>query len=203
MGRRWQQKRKNEHYYKKAKKEGYRSRASYKLEQLNEKYEILESGDVVVDLGAAPGGWLQIAREKVGKDGFVLGIDLEPIEKLEYSNVKSIQGDITEMKTKALIEENLPQPPNAILSDASPDISGTWDVDHARSVGLGRATLNIARELLKPGGNVLIKVFQGELFDDLMKDAKESFNFSKASKPEASRKESAEIYIIGKDFSPC
>lgn len=202
MGKRWQEKRKNEHYYKKAKKEGYRSRASYKLEQLDEKYEILESGDVVVDLGAAPGGWLQIAREKVSEEGFVLGIDLEPIEELEYSNVKSLRGDITEMETKDLIEENLPQSPDAILSDASPDISGIWDVDHARSVELGRATLNLARELLKPGGNVLIKAFQGEFFDDLMKDVKESFSFHKASKPEASRKESAEIYIIGKGFSP-
>lgn len=201
MGKRWQEKRKNEHYYKKAKKEGYRSRASYKLEQLDEKYEILESGDVVVDLGAAPGGWLQIACEKVGEEGFVLGIDLEPIEELEYPNVKSLRGDITEMETKDLIGENLPQSPDAILSDASPDISGIWDVDHARSVELGRATLNLARELLKPGGNVLIKVFQGEFFDDLMKDTKESFSFHKASKPEASRKESAEIYIIGKNFS--
>lgn len=202
MGRRWQKKRKEEHFYRKAKREGYRSRASYKLKQLDEKYELLGRGDVAVDLGAAPGGWLQVAREKVGEKGFVLGVDLESIEELDYQNVETVQADITEPETEDLIRENLPRPPDIILSDASPDISGIWDVDHARSVGLARATLNLSRGLLEVGGNVLIKVFQGELFDDLMKDAKGIFDFHKASTPKASRKGSAEIYVIGKGFSP-
>ncbi len=100
MGKRWQEDRKNERFYKKAKKEGYRSRSAYKLYQLDDKYNILEEGDVVVDLGAAPGGWLQMAREKVGEEGFVLGVDLENIEELDYQNVMTVQADITEPELK-------------------------------------------------------------------------------------------------------
>lgn len=202
MGDRWQNERKNEHYYKKAKREGYRSRATYKLLQLDEKFEILEPGDIVLDLGAAPGGWLQLAREKVGEDGFVLGVDLDPIDDLDYQNVKSIVADVTEMETEEIIQKNLPDSPDVVLSDAAPDISGIWDVDHARSVGLARSALNISRRLLKPGGNVLIKIFQGEFFNDFMNDFKNSFDFYKSSKPEASRKESAETYVIAKGFRP-
>lgn len=200
MGKRWQKKRKNEHYYKKAKKEGYRSRAAYKLKQLDEKYGLLGKNDIVIDVGAAPGGWLQVAREKVGRKGFVLGVDLEPIEKLNYENVKTIQGDITEGGTEDLIRRNLPGRPEVILSDASPNISGVWEVDHARSVELGRSALNLARKLLGSGGNILIKVFQGEFFEKLKGEAGEDFDFIKASKPDASRKRSAEIYIVGKGF---
>lgn len=202
MGKRWQNKRKNEHYYKKAKREGYRSRATYKLLQLDEKFEILNPGDIVLDLGAAPGGWLQMAREKVGEEGFVLGVDLEPIDGLDYQNVKSLVADVTEMETEDVIRKNLPDSPDVVLSDAAPDISGIWDVDHARSVGLARSALNISRRLLRPGGNVLIKIFQGEFFNDFMSDFKNSFDFYKSSKPEASRKESAETYVIAKEFRP-
>lgn len=200
MGDNWQQKRKDEHFYKKAKEEGYRSRAAYKLKQLDGRYNLIERDDVIVDLGAAPGGWLQVAREKVGESGFVLGVDLEPIDDLNYQNVESMKADINEAETIGLIRKNLPRSPDVILSDASPDISGIWDVDHARSIELGRSTLNIARELLRPEGNVLMKVFQGEIFSDLMNDVKRSFKFCKSSKPEASREESSEIYIIGKGF---
>lgn len=202
MGKRWQEERKNEHFYKKAKEEGYRSRAAYKLKQLDEKYELLNEGNVVIDLGAAPGGWIQVIGEKVGEDGFVLGVDLEPIEEMDFQNVKTLEADITEEKTEDLIQERLPQAPDVILSDASPNISGIWDVDHAKSVGLGRSALNIAMGLLKPDGNFMIKVFQGKFFEDLRKDVKRNFKFHKASKPDASRKRSAEIYIVGKGFSP-
>lgn len=202
MGKRWQQKRKNEHFYKKAKKEGYRGRAAYKLKQLNDKYDLLKPGDAVLDLGSAPGSWLQVAREIVGEEGFVLGVDLEPIENLDRENVKTIQADITDSKTSEVIQKNIPRPPNVILSDASPNISGIWDVDHARSVGLARAALNLSSELLQPGGNVLIKVFQGEIFNDFLKEVKRTFDFCKASEPKASRKESAETYVVGRGFSP-
>ncbi len=202
MGEDWQDKRKNEHYYKKAKEEGYRSRAVYKLHQLNEKFDILEPGDVVVDLGAAPGGWLQAAREIVGDDGFVLGVDLESIEDLNYSNVETIRADITEMESEDLIREALPDSPDAVLSDAAPDISGIWDIDHAKSVELARSAMNISRRLLRPEGNSLIKIFQGEFFNDFMNDVKQCFEFSKSSKPDASREESAETYVIAKGFIP-
>lgn len=202
MGKDWQNKRKNEHYYNKAKEEGYRSRAVYKLNQLNEKFGILEPADVVIDLGAAPGGWLQATREIVGEKGFVLGVDLESIEDLNYQNVKTIQADITEMESEDIIKENLPDSPDAIISDAAPDISGIWDIDHARSVELARSAMNLSRRLLKPGGNTLIKIFQGEFFDDFMNDVKQCFKFSKSSKPDASRKKSAETYVIAKEFIP-
>lgn len=201
MGKRWQSKRKNEHFYKKAKREGYRSRASYKLLQLGDKYELIEPGDVVLDLGAAPGGWLQVVGERIGEKGFGLGVDLEPIEELDYENVKTIQADITEPETKKLIQENLPGPPDLVISDASPAISGIWDVDHARSIEIARAALDISVDLLQPGGSVLVKVFQGEFLSELREDFRNRFDFFKATKPDASRKESAEIYLVGKGFS--
>lgn len=201
MGKRWQKKRKKEHFYKKAKKEGYRSRAAYKLKQLDDKFEILEPGEVVVDLGAAPGGWMQAAREKVGDEGYVIGVDLEPIEELGYENVKTLQADITDPDIGKTILKDLPRPADVIISDASPDISGIWDVDHARSIGLARAALNLSGDVLVPGGNLLIKVFQGEMFNEFVMEVKNSFKFHKASKPDASRKESSEIYVIGKSFS--
>ncbi len=200
MGNRWQQKRKNDHFYKKAKKEGYRSRSSFKLKQLDEKYEILQEGDNVIDLGAAPGGWLQMAREKVGKNGFLLGIDLDEIEELEFSNVETITADITEPETVDLIEEKVPQKPDVLISDASPNITGTWEIDHARSIDLGKSCLSIAEQTLKNGGNILMKIFQGEYFKNLLEETKEKFQFCKSSKPEASRDQSSEIYIVGKNF---
>ncbi len=201
MGKRWQQKRKNEHFYKQAKKEGYRSRATYKLKQLDDKYSLIHPGDIVVDLGAAPGSWLQFARDKVGENGFVLGVDLEEIEDLDYENVKTVQADITESETIDIIQKNLPDSPNIIISDAAPNITGIWDVDHARSIDLCRSALKIADKVLKQGGFLLVKVFQGEFFDELLEDFKKKFSFCKASKPKASRKRSSEIYIIGKGFS--
>lgn len=201
MGSRWQRKRKKEHYYKKAKKEGYRSRAAYKLKQLNKRYQLIKPGDTVLDLGAAPGGWLQVASELTGEKGQVIGVDLQEIEELSLENVTTIQGDITKEETIKKIREKLTNPPDIILSDLSPKITGIWDVDHAQSIKLARTSLNISRQLLKPGGKILLKVFQGRQFQDLVKDVEESFDFTTISKPKASRKRSAETYIIGKSFS--
>jgi 23S rRNA (uridine2552-2'-O)-methyltransferase len=183
-----------------AKRKGYRSRAAFKLKQLSKRYGILHEGNVAVDLGAAPGGWLQVARESVGDAGLVLGVDLQPIEKLSQENVATIQADITEPETARTIMKKLPRPADIVLSDASPDISGVWDVDHARSVNLARGTLEIAGQVLKPGGKMMVKVFQGGLFDEFVRDVGERFKFVKVSKPEASRKRSAEAYVIAKGF---
>lgn len=202
MGRRWQRERKREHFYRMAKRDGWRSRAAFKLMQLNKRYDLMRGGDVVVDLGAAPGGWLQAARGIVGGEGFVLGVDLQPISKLHYNNVATIVADITNMGTPDAIKEKLPRDADVITSDASPSISGVWDVDHARSMELAKAALSIAEKVLAPGGGLLIKVFQGDLLDDFLDEVRQKFEFVKMSKPAASRKGSAEIYIIGKGLKP-
>ena len=185
-----------EPYYRMAKRVGYRSRAAFKLKQLDRRYELLKSGDVVVDLGAAPGGWLQVARERVGDKGFVLGVDLQPIAKLPYDNVTTLVADITDPFAPELIRQNLPRSADIVLSDASPKISGVWGVDHSRSIELGRAVLTIAERVLAPKGRMLVKVFQGELFEDFVGEVKKKFGFVKVSRPPASRKGSAEAYVI-------
>jgi len=192
--------RKREHFYRMAKRAGYRSRAAYKIKQLSERYNLLQRGDVVVDLGAAPGGWLQVAREEVGGEGFVLGVDLQGIKKLPYENVKTIVADITDASTPELTRNNLPRAANVVLSDASPKITGVWSVDHARSVELARAALTIAEQVLAPGGRLLVKVFQGEFFEGFVGEVRSKFEFVKISKPPASRKGSAEAYVIAKGF---
>ncbi len=193
--------RKHEHFYRMAKRSGYRSRASFKVKQLNKRYNLLQRGDVVVDLGAAPGGWLQVAREEVGEGGFVLGVDLQEIAKLLYENVKTIVADITDASTPELTRNNLPRAADVVLSDASPKISGIWSVDHARSVELARAALTIAEQVLAPDGRLLVKVFQGEFFEGFVGEVGKKFEFVKISKPLASRKGSAEVYIIAKGFT--
>ena len=195
-----QRERKREHFYRMAKRAGYRSRAAYKIRQLDKRYNLLQCNDVVVDLGAAPGGWLQVACERVGEEGFVLGIDLQEIAELPYENVKTIVADITDASTPELIRNNLPRAADVVLSDASPKISGIWDVDHARSVELARAALTIAGRVLAPGGRSLVKVFQGEFFEDFVDEVRKKFEFVKISKPLASRKGSAEVYVIAKGF---
>jgi 23S rRNA (uridine2552-2'-O)-methyltransferase len=177
-----------------------RSRAAFKLQQLDRRYGLLRRGGVVVDLGAAPGGWLQVARGRVGDGGFVLGVDLQPIAELPYDNVVTLVSDITDEATPELIQKELPRAADVVLCDASPKISGVWDVDHARSIELARAALSIACSVLAPGGNLLVKVFQGDMFEDFVSEVQKKFGFVKVSKPAASRKGSAEAYIIAKGF---
>lgn len=192
--------RKREHFYRMAKQAGYRSRASYKIQQLDRRYGLLRAGDVVVDVGAAPGGWLQVAREKVGGRGFVLGVDLQQIARLPQENVKTLVADITDSSTPDLIRQNLPRPADLLLSDASPKISGVWSVDHVRSIELVRAVLAAAERVLARRGRLLVKVFQGEFFEEFVGEVREKFELVKVSKPLASRKGSAEVYIIAKGF---
>lgn len=200
MGKRWQQERKREHFYLIAKSEGFRSRASFKLKQMNKRYGLLRRGDVVVDLGAAPGGWMQVAVEEVGGDGFVLGVDIQQIAKIPRKNVATIVADITNPETLETIKKIIPRAANVVISDASPSISGVWDVDQARSIELVRAALAVAEGVLTPGGKFLVKVFQGEMFNDFLNEVRQRFEFVKVSKPMASRKGSAEVYVVGKGF---
>jgi len=193
----WIQERKRDYYYRKAKEEKYRSRAAYKLFQAVQKYQFIKRGDMVVDLGAAPGGWTQAARKIVGAEGFVLGVDLKPIEPFPEQNVRTIIGDITEPETVKQIQEMLPKKADAVISDVSPNISGIWELDHARQIDLAQRALEIALETLKPGGNFFVKVFQGDMLNDFVSIVKRHFEDVKIIKPKASRAKSSEIFILG------
>jgi len=193
----WIQNRKRDYYYKKAKEEKYRSRAAYKLFQAVEKYHFMKHGDVVVDLGAAPGGWVQAARKIVGSKGFVLGVDLKSIEPFPQPNVRTIIDDITEQETPHRILEMLPRKANVVISDTSPNISGIWEVDHARQTDLAQQSLKIALETLGFGGNFFVKVFQGGMLNSFIKEVEKHFEVVKVMKPKASRAKSSEIFILG------
>lgn len=197
MPKAWIQERKKDYYYKKAKEELYRSRAAYKLLQAVEKYHFMKNGDVVVDLGAAPGGWLQAVRKVVGKRGFVLGVDLKHIEPFPEDNIHTIIGDITEQETVEQILSMLPRKADVVISDASPNISGVWEVDHARQIDLAQHALEIAKKTLKPFGNFFVKVFQGDMLDDFIKKVGGNFEVIRVIKPKASRAKSSEIFILG------
>lgn len=184
-------------YYHQAKEEGYRSRASFKLKQINEKHNVIKRGDSVVDLGAAPGGWLQVAKELSG--GKVLGVDLQRIEPIE--GVVTIQGDINAESTiKKIIQAVGVKGADVVLCDAAPNLSGNWSYDHARSIELASSALECAKKILKPKGNFVVKVFQGDMFSDYLNRVRENFVRTAAYSPKASRSQSAEIYIIGKKF---
>jgi len=193
----WVQERKKDYYYRKAKEEKYRSRAAYKLFQAIEKYHFIRNGDVVIDLGAAPGGWVQAARKIVGSKGFVLGVDLKSIEPFPQSNVRTIISDISEQETLEQILTMVPKKADVVISDASPNISGIWEVDHARQIDLAHKSLEIALETLKPSGNFFAKVFEGDLLNDFIGKMKKHFEVVRIIKPKASRAKSSEIFVLG------
>jgi len=192
----WIQDRKREYYYKKAKAENYRSRATYKLSESAVKYQFIRRGDVVVDLGAAPGGWIQAARKIVGKTGFVLGVDLKPIAPFPQEYVRTIVADMTEPEMLQQILEFLPRKADVVISDASPNISGVWEVDHARQIDLATQALKTALSLLRPSGNFFVKVFEGDLLPDFVKTVKKHFVTVDVIKPKASRAKSSEMFLL-------
>lgn len=192
----WIQDRKRDYFYKKAKAEQYRSRATYKLSFTAAKYHFMKKGDVIVDLGAAPGGWVQAARRIVGKTGFVLGVDLKPIAPFPQEYVRTIVADMTDLETPEQILTFLPRKPDAVISDASPNISGVWEVDHARQIDLASHALQLALKLLRPGGNFFVKVFEGDLFNNFVKTVRVHFESVKVVKPKASRAKSSEMFIL-------
>lgn len=202
MPKAWIQDRKRDYYYKKAKQEMYRSRAAYKLFQAIRKYEFVKRGDVVIDLGAAPGGWIQAARKTVGTKGFVLALDLKPIEPFTQQYVRTIICDMTEDDAIQQILELLPRKADVVISDASPSISGIWEVDHARQLDLAQKALHIASETLRPEGNLFVKVFQGDLLDDFVEKVKQQFRLVRVIKPHASRAKSSEMFVLATNFKP-
>jgi 23S rRNA (uridine2552-2'-O)-methyltransferase len=193
----WIQDRKRDYYYQKAKAEQYRSRATYKLSQAVTKYHFIRTGDVVVDLGAAPGGWIQAARKIVGNRGFVLGVDLKTVAPFPQEYVRTIVGDISEPETLQQILDFLPRKAaDVVISDASPNISGIWEVDHARQIDVANQALQIALNILRPSGNFFVKVFEGDMLNDFIKTVEKHFKIVKVIKPKASRAKSSELFIL-------
>jgi 23S rRNA (uridine2552-2'-O)-methyltransferase len=196
----WLRRRKKDQFHRLAKKRGFRSRASFKLLQIARKYQFIKLGDRVLDLGAAPGGWLQAARQLAGEQGQILGVDRERIDSLPYPNVSTLIGDITEASLIDQIKLKAKSEFDVVLSDLAPDVSGVWEVDQARQIELARSALRIARLVLRPSGNMLVKVFQGSELEDFRAEMKHSFRTLRIVKPPASRPESAELYFLGLDF---
>ena len=196
---RWYAEKKKEHYYKEAKRVGYRARSAFKLKQIQSKFNIIRKGDTVIDLGAAPGGWSQIAKELVGDQGTVIGIDISHIKPI--AGITFLQGDLTENsaidKVRQIIGD---KKSDVILSDMSPNISGNYSVDQARSVYLCEHALKLTELLLKPGGNFVCKVFEGEDLHDFIKKMDKIFKTVKQFSPPASRKSSSETYIIARNL---
>jgi len=196
----WVREHRKDFYYREARREEYRSRASFKLLQAVRKHGFMELGDVVVDLGAAPGGWLQIAREIVGEKGLVLGVDIKEVKPIGYPNVSAIVGDIGDPETTYRIKAILPRLADVVISDVSPNVSGIWEVDHARQVELAECSLQIAASVLRVNGNLFVKVFQGDMLHRYLNLVRKFFSVVKVIKPKASRKKSAEIYVLGLRF---
>ncbi len=192
----WIQDRKRDFFYKKAKAENYRSRATYKLSQAAEKYQFIHRNDVVVDLGAAPGGWIQAARKIAGKHGFVLGVDLKPIGPFTQEYIRTIVDDMNDPEIVQKIESFLPRKADVVISDASQNVSGIWELDHARQIDRAGRALDIAFQILRPGGNFFVKVFEGGMFEEFKKKVQSRFEVVKIVKPKASRAKSSEIYLL-------
>lgn len=190
-------KKRQDHYYQRAKSEGYRSRASYKLLQIQKSYNIIRRGDIVVDLGAAPGGWLQVIREL---NATAIAVDLQDIAPL--NGVTAIRADITDPESVSKQVKKISGHVDVVISDAAPNLSGVWSLDHARSINIASSALTIATRVLKTGGNFVVKVFQGDLFNTFKREVDADFGYVKAFNPQASRKQSAEVYIVAKRYVP-
>ncbi|MBS0185628.1 MAG: RlmE family RNA methyltransferase [Proteobacteria bacterium] len=199
--RRWLQRQMKDPYVVRSKKEGYRSRAAYKLLELNEKYHFLKPSLTVLDLGAAPGGWTQIAVSLVkstSQNPSVFAFDILPMEPLEGASI--FEGDFMEDATLKNLEEEIGGKVDVVLSDMAPSTTGHAATDHLRIIGMVEAAYDFARNILKPGGAFIAKVFQGGTEKDLLLLLKQDFEKVHHAKPPASRKESSELYVIALGF---
>lgn len=192
----WMKEHVNDFFVKQAKKEGYRSRAAYKLIEIAERDHLFAPGMTIVDLGAAPGGWSQVASEKLGVKGRVIALDI--LEMAALPGVTFIQGDFTEASVLAELEIHLEKYPlDLVISDMSPNITGIGVTDQARGMYLAELALEFSIERLNYGGNFLVKVFQGSGFEEFLRRMRNTFNRVVTRKPEASRGRSSEIYLLG------
>jgi 23S rRNA (uridine2552-2'-O)-methyltransferase len=189
-------------YYNRAKQEGYRARSAYKLKQLDETADLLGQQRTVVDLGAAPGGWLQVAAEAVGDGGVVVGVDRQRIDELDEdhgASLEYVRGDMTDSDTVAEVVDIVGEA-DVVISDMAPDMTGDYDLDHARSVHLASQAFDVAQHVLGAGGDFAAKVFDGRDLDDLKERVGVDFEYVREVRPEASRDSSSELYLVGKGF---
>ena len=182
-------------YRRLAKEQGYKSRAAFKLVEANERYGFLREAGKVVDFGAAPGGWLQVASYIVGPKGRVVGVDLSAI-RLKEKNVVAIRMDVHDLRIASEVREALGGPADVILSDLSPSVSGVWELDQTRQVDLTLRVLELCRELLRDGGSVFCKLFEGERSQEVRKEFRRVFRSVRVLKPAASRNASSELYYF-------
>lgn len=197
---RWLERQLNDPYVARAKREGFRSRAAYKLIEIDDKYHLLKPGARVVDLGAAPGGWSQVAAQRVGSEGRVVAVDSEAMAPL--ADVEFLQIDFLHPTAPERIEMALGGPADAVLSDMSPSATGHRQTDHLKIMGLVEAAADFARRVLKPGGAFLAKVLRGGTERTLLEALKRDFTTVRHVKPPASRADSAESYVLATGFRP-
>jgi len=198
--RQWLDRHFKDEYVKKAQQEGYRSRAAFKLLEIQERDKLLKPGQTVVDLGAAPGGWSQIAKQLVGTEGNVIALDvleMEPLQGIEF-----IQGDFREDEPLHKLNDVLGgQPVDLVISDMAPNVSGVTVVDQPRAIYLCELALEFARQTLKPGGGFVVKVFQGAGYDEYFRELRSCFKKVVTRKPNASRSKSKEVYLVAQDYN--
>ncbi|WP_133136487.1 23S rRNA (uridine(2552)-2'-O)-methyltransferase RlmE [Legionella rowbothamii] len=198
--KRWLQEHFDDVYVKKAQAEGYRSRAIYKLKEVDEKESLLKPGMTVVDLGAAPGGWTQYVSERLQGRGRIVALDILPMDSLP--DVDIILGDFREDEVLQQLMDLIPERSvDLVLSDMAPNMSGTTAIDIPRAMYLVELAFDFADKMLKPGGSMLVKIFHGSGFDDLVKQAKASFDKVVIRKPAASRARSKETYLLAKGYN--
>jgi 23S rRNA (uridine2552-2'-O)-methyltransferase len=194
----WRKQQHTDRYFQRAKEEGYRARSAYKLLQIQSKFRIIRTGNVVVDLGAAPGSWSQVVAPLVGRRGRVIALDLQPIEPIQ--GVTVLQGDMTDPAVQDQVIAEAGGKAHVVLSDAAPSTTGIKLRDHVLSIELARAAFQVARRLLVTGGHMVLKVFEGEDLPDLIHDVKMAFHPVKVFTPPATRNESWESFIVARGF---
>jgi 23S rRNA (uridine2552-2'-O)-methyltransferase len=194
---RWLAEHFDDYYVRMAQKEGFRSRSAFKLLELNEKYQLIKPGMTVVDLGAAPGGWCQVVQKLIGASGKILALDILDMEPL--AGVQFIQGDFTEDEPLRMLEAALDgRQLDLVLSDMAPNMSGMTAIDQAKAMYLAELALEFVKAHLKPGGDYVVKLFQGTDFDGYVKEVRSVFNKVQVRKPKASRPRSREVYLLAR-----
>ncbi len=189
-------------HYRRAKVAGYRARSAYKLIELDDRYRVLRTGDRVADLGAWPGAWLQVAAERVGPGGRVVGLDVMAVAPLGLPHVACLVGDVRDAGAIAALAERLGDRATVVLSDLAPKLTGVRDTDEARATELGSAALDAARRLLRPGGRLVMKLFMNSDFPRLVRRLRDEFTQVKTTKPHTSRHGSSEVYAVGLGYRP-